>query len=72
MTDLHRIIVGYDGSDFSMQALDWAMDECELRELPLTVTHAWRWPGQSGGRARRLPRRHRPRPSRRPSEQMKG
>ena len=44
MTDLHRIIVGYDGSDFSMQALDWAMDECELRELPLTVTHAWRWP----------------------------
>jgi len=44
MTALHRIIVGYDGSDFSMQALDWAMDECELRELPLTVTHAWRWP----------------------------
>ncbi|WP_443687890.1 universal stress protein [Nonomuraea guangzhouensis] len=36
--------MGYDGSDFSMQALDWALDECELRELPLTVTHAWRWP----------------------------
>lgn len=44
MTNLHRIIVGYDGSDFSMQALDWAMDECELRKLPLTVSHAWRWP----------------------------
>ncbi|WP_113699484.1 universal stress protein [Nonomuraea lactucae] len=39
-----RVVVGYDGSDFSMQALEWALDECELRGLPLTVTHAWRWP----------------------------
>ncbi|GII06119.1 universal stress protein [Planobispora takensis] len=49
MTDPHasapgRIVVGYDGSDFSMQALDWAMDEAELRGASLTVTHAWRWP----------------------------
>ncbi|MEV4061074.1 universal stress protein [Nonomuraea dietziae] len=39
-----NVIVGYDGSDFSMQALDWAMDEAELRKLPLTVVHAWQWP----------------------------
>ncbi|GAA4039447.1 universal stress protein [Nonomuraea soli] len=38
------IVVGYDGSDFSMQALDWAMDEAELRRAELTVCHAWRWP----------------------------
>ncbi|GIH96295.1 universal stress protein [Planobispora siamensis] len=38
------VVVGYDGSDFSMQALDWAMDEAELRRAPLTITHAWRWP----------------------------
>ncbi|OUC99991.1 universal stress protein [Streptosporangium minutum] len=44
MTDSHGIVVGYDGSDFSMQALEWAMDEAELRKLPLTVAHAWRWP----------------------------
>ncbi|MEV1238950.1 universal stress protein [Nonomuraea sp. NPDC050022] len=44
MAEFHRVVVGYDGSDFSMQALDWALDECELRGLPLTVTHAWRWP----------------------------
>ncbi|MFI6888776.1 universal stress protein [Streptosporangium canum] len=44
MTEPRRIVVGYDGSDLSTQALDWAMDEAELRELPLTLTHAWRWP----------------------------
>ncbi|GAA3084404.1 universal stress protein [Streptosporangium carneum] len=44
MTGPPDVVVGYDGSDFSMQALEWAMDEAELRRLPLTVTHAWRWP----------------------------
>jgi nucleotide-binding universal stress UspA family protein len=47
------VLVGYDGSDHSMQALDWAMDEAELRRLPLTVCHAWQWPygeGDPGGR----------------------
>ncbi|MFB4274380.1 universal stress protein [Nonomuraea sp. MTCD27] len=38
------IVLGYDGSDFSVQALDWALDEAELRKLPLTVVHAWQWP----------------------------
>ncbi|WP_283136535.1 universal stress protein [Rhizohabitans arisaemae] len=44
MVEPRRVVVGYDGSDFSMQALEWAMDEAELRELPLTVAHAWHWP----------------------------
>ncbi|TMR88371.1 universal stress protein [Nonomuraea basaltis] len=38
------IVLGYDGSDFSVQALDWALDEAELRKLPLTLAHAWQWP----------------------------
>lgn len=38
------VVIGYDGSDFAMQALDWAMDEAELRGLPLLVAHAWQWP----------------------------
>ncbi|TYB60179.1 universal stress protein [Nonomuraea sp. PA05] len=41
---MNEIVLGYDGSDFSMQALDWALDEAELRNLPLTVAHAWQWP----------------------------
>ncbi|MFG1949226.1 universal stress protein [Nonomuraea sp. NPDC048826] len=47
------IVLGYDGSDFSMQALDWALDEAELRKLPLTVAHAWQWPyGEADEEAR--------------------
>jgi nucleotide-binding universal stress UspA family protein len=41
---MNHIVLGYDGSDFSMQALDWALDEAELRQLPLTLAHAWQWP----------------------------
>ncbi|HUR08784.1 MAG TPA: universal stress protein [Nonomuraea sp.] len=41
---MNHIVLGYDGSDFSVQALDWALDEAELRKLPLTVAHAWQWP----------------------------
>ncbi|MEO3873837.1 universal stress protein [Nonomuraea sp. B12E4] len=41
---MNHIVLGYDGSDFSVQALDWALDEAELRKLPLTVSHAWQWP----------------------------
>ncbi|MFI7707402.1 universal stress protein [Nonomuraea sp. NPDC049480] len=41
---MNHIVLGYDGSDFAMQALDWALDEAELRKLPLTVSHAWQWP----------------------------
>ncbi|MEU8385538.1 universal stress protein [Streptosporangium sp. NPDC048865] len=53
MTDVREVVVGYDGSDFSMQALEWAMDEAELGRLPLRVVHAWRWPyGEAGEEAR--------------------
>lgn len=49
-----RVLVGYDGSDFAMQALEWALDEAELRKLPLTVVHAWAWPyGEAGEEAKR-------------------
>ncbi|MFI7613476.1 universal stress protein [Nonomuraea terrae] len=39
-----RIVLGHDGSDFAVQALEWALDEAELRKLPLVVAHAWQWP----------------------------
>lgn len=42
------IVVGYDGSDFAMQALDWAMDEAEFRDTPITVCHAWQSPYRAG------------------------
>ncbi|MGW0062986.1 universal stress protein [Streptosporangium sandarakinum] len=48
-TRRRRVVTGYDGSDHSLQALEWAMDEAELRRLPLTVVHAWQWPyGETG------------------------
>ncbi|GAA4507378.1 MULTISPECIES: universal stress protein [Nonomuraea] len=50
---MNQILLGYDGSDFSVQALDWALDEAELRKLPLTVAHAWQWPyGQAAEEAK--------------------
>jgi nucleotide-binding universal stress UspA family protein len=48
------IVVGYDGSDFAMQALDWAMDEAEFRDAAITVCHAWRSPyGEADEEARK-------------------
>jgi nucleotide-binding universal stress UspA family protein len=37
----NAIIVGYDGSAGSAEALDWAAREARLRRLELTVCHAW-------------------------------
>jgi nucleotide-binding universal stress UspA family protein len=37
----NEIIVGYDGSEGSAEALDWAMREARFRRLELTVCHAW-------------------------------
>jgi nucleotide-binding universal stress UspA family protein len=37
----HEVIAGYDGSQTSARALDWAVREARLRDLPLTVCHAW-------------------------------
>lgn len=38
------VLVGYDGSPGAEQALRWGVEEAELRDLPLTVCHAWHWP----------------------------
>jgi len=37
----HEIMIGYDGSAGSVDALDWAVREARLRQLPLTIWHAW-------------------------------
>ncbi len=47
------IIVGIDGSNHSLRALDWAMHEAGVRHLPLTVISAYRttmgfWGGPGG------------------------
>ncbi|NYD45012.1 nucleotide-binding universal stress UspA family protein [Actinomadura luteofluorescens] len=41
-----EVVVGFDGSVHAMQALDWALDEAELRGSPLVLCHAWQWPYQ--------------------------
>lgn len=53
MNDACGVVIGYDGSDHSMQALDWAMDEAEFRRLPLTICHAWQWPYRDGDQTAR-------------------
>jgi nucleotide-binding universal stress UspA family protein len=35
------VVVGYDGSQNGVHALDWAAEEARARGLPLTVIHAW-------------------------------
>lgn len=35
------IIVGYDGSPSSTEAVDWAVQEARLRGAPVIVCHAW-------------------------------
>ncbi|MEV4671430.1 MULTISPECIES: universal stress protein [Actinomadura] len=38
---INGVVVGYDGSQNGIRALDWAADEARARGLPLTVIHAW-------------------------------
>ncbi|MGW7412372.1 universal stress protein [Streptomyces sp. NPDC054863] len=38
-----QLIVGVDGSEPSLAALDWAADEAAARGAPLRVVHGWRW-----------------------------
>ena len=47
MTRRHGVLVGYDGSEGSDLALDWAAEEAVLRGVPLTVCHVWQvfYPG---------------------------
>ncbi|MCX4595893.1 universal stress protein [Streptomyces sp. NBC_01549] len=37
------LIVGIDGSDSSLLAVDWAVDEAARRRLPLRLVHASLW-----------------------------
>ena len=37
------LVVGVDGSDASLSALDWAVDEAALHGLPLQLVHASLW-----------------------------
>ncbi|MFE1934533.1 universal stress protein [Streptomyces sp. NPDC059474] len=37
------LVVGVDGSESSLQALDWAVDEAARHGLPLHLVHASRW-----------------------------
>ncbi|MGA4838028.1 universal stress protein [Streptomyces sp. G45] len=41
----HPLIVGVDGSEASLRALDWAVDEAVRRSVPLRIVHAssWEW-----------------------------
>lgn len=42
-----KIVVGFDGSAGARAALDWAVDEAEIRKAPLEVVRAWT-PGEFG------------------------
>ncbi|MBW4096063.1 MAG: universal stress protein [Acidobacteria bacterium] len=48
-----RIVVGVDGSDSSLKALDWALDEARLRAGQVHIVTAWHYPviGDAAGRA---------------------
>ena len=39
-----RVVVGVDDSKGSNSALDWAIDEADLRGAELIVVHAWAYP----------------------------
>ncbi|MGW6058091.1 universal stress protein [Streptomyces sp. NPDC055189] len=42
------LIVGVDGSDPSLRALDWAVDDAAAHGVPLRVVHASRWEWYEG------------------------
>jgi nucleotide-binding universal stress UspA family protein len=48
-----RILVGVDGSESSLAALDWALEEARLRAGTVHVVTAWHYPviGDAAGRA---------------------
>ncbi|MGW3989185.1 universal stress protein [Streptomyces sp. NPDC004830] len=42
------VVVGVDGSESSLRAVDWAADEAAQRGLPLRIVHAYRWDRYEG------------------------
>lgn len=45
---MRPLIVGTDGSDQALRAVDWAADEAAARGLPLRIVHASRWSRYDG------------------------
>lgn len=43
-----RIVVGFDGSASSLDALSWAARQAELTNADLEVTMCWEWPSSYG------------------------
>jgi nucleotide-binding universal stress UspA family protein len=43
-----RIVVGVDGSDVSLRALQWAVVQAELTGASLDIVAAWEWPNGLG------------------------
>ncbi|MFF2654431.1 universal stress protein [Streptomyces sp. NPDC058045] len=52
------LVVGVDGSDSGLRAVDWAVDEAVRHGLPLRLVHAAHWERYEGARPR--PRGERP------------
>lgn len=44
------MVVGVDGSDSSLEAVDWAVDEASRHGRPLRIVHASLWERYEGGR----------------------
>ena len=48
-TALERVVVGIDASDRATDVLDWAIDEANLHEVPISVVHVWEYPYSAVG-----------------------
>ncbi len=44
----HRIVVGVDGSESSLRALNWAAQQAEMTGAKLEVVTTWEWPTTYG------------------------
>ncbi|MFF5308140.1 universal stress protein [Streptomyces massasporeus] len=42
------MVVGVDGSESSLRAVDWAADQAALHGVPLRIVHAYRWDRYEG------------------------
>ena len=43
-----RVVVGFDGSKASLDALDWAAHQADLTDARLEILAAWEWPTSFG------------------------
>lgn len=46
--DMQPIVVGVDGSDPSLKALEWAVRQAELTGAEVQAVTAWQWPASYG------------------------